>query len=201
MLRRICLALVILVSALSRSGTAQGTAAPNPTALISTSFGDITIELLRDRAPVSTANFIQYANDRFYDGTIFHRIARGVVIQGGGFDATLRVKPTRPPILNEATNGLKNVRGSVAMARTVALRSATSQFFINVADNPEFDHRGYTPSDFGYAVFGRVIDGMEVVDKIAGVATRSVAGMDEVPVEPIVIKSVTVKEEGVKGKG
>lgn len=193
MVRRRCLALAFLVTTLSHSGTAQAPAPPNPTAVISTSLGDITVELFRDRAPVSVANFIQYATDRFYEGTIFHRVAPGTVIQGGGFDATLREKPTRPPILNEATNGLKNVRGSLAMARTRALRSATSQFYINVGDNPEFDHRGYTPSDFGYAVFGRVTDGMAVVDKIAAVATRTAAGMDEVPVEPIVITSVTIK--------
>lgn len=190
---RSCLALVILVAALSHSGTAQAPQVSNPTAVISTSFGDITVELFRDRAPVSVANFIQYATDRFYEGTIFHRVSAGTVIQGGGFDATLREKPTRPPILNEATNGLKNVRGALAMARTRALRSATAQFFINVGNNPEFDHRGYTPSDFGYAVFGRVIDGMAVVDKIAAVATRTAAGMDEVPIEPVVIKSVTIK--------
>jgi cyclophilin family peptidyl-prolyl cis-trans isomerase len=201
MLRSACLVAGILVAGLCRSGTAQVPAPPpNPTAVISTSSGDFTIELFRDRAPVSVANFIQYATERFYEGTIFHRVVRGMVIQGGGFDATLREKPTRPPILNEATNGLRNVRGSVGMARTASLRSATSQFYVNVADNPQFDHRGFTPSDYGYAVFGRVIAGMAVVDQIAATSIRNAAGMDEVPVEPIVIKSVTVKGEGVKGE-
>jgi cyclophilin family peptidyl-prolyl cis-trans isomerase len=168
-------------------------AAGNPVAVISTSLGDITVELFKERAPVSVANFLQYVNDGFYPGTIFHRVARGMVIQGGGFDADLKERETRKPILNEATNKLRNLRGTLAMARTRALRSATSQFYINLADNPEFDHSGFTPSDFGYAVFGRVIDGMDVVDKIGAVQTHSAGGMDDVPVEPVVIKSVTVK--------
>jgi cyclophilin family peptidyl-prolyl cis-trans isomerase len=179
---------------------APAPAAGNPVAVISTSFGDITVELFKDLAPVSVANFLQYANEGFYAGTIFHRVARGMVIQGGGFDTDLREKETRKPILNEATNKLRNARGTLAMARTRALRSATSQFYINLADNPEFDHRGFTPSDFGYAVFGRVIAGMDVVDKIGAVSTHAKGGMDEVPVTPVEIKSVTVAG-GVKGKG
>ena len=188
MIRAVCLAASLLLS------VAQQPAPPNPTAVIATSLGDFTVELAKDRAPVSVANFIQYAKEGFYEGTIFHRVVRGLVIQGGGYDATLTEKPTRPPILNEATNGLRNLRGTIAMARTRALRSATSQFYVNLVDNPEFDHRGYTPSDFGYAVFGRVIAGMEVVDKIAAVATRSAGPMDDVPVEPVVIRKVMVKE-------
>jgi cyclophilin family peptidyl-prolyl cis-trans isomerase len=179
---------------------APAPAAGNPVAVISTSFGDITVELFKDRAPVSVANFLQYANEGFYAGTIFHRVARGMVIQGGGFDSDLREKETRKPILNEATNKLRNARGTLAMARTRALRSATSQFYINLADNPEFDHRGFTPSDFGYAVFGRVIAGMDVVDKIGAVSTHAKGGMDEVPVTPVEIKSVTVAG-GERGKG
>lgn len=173
--------------------------AGNPTVLVSTSLGDITIELFQDRAPVSVANFLQYVKDDHYSGTVFHRVVSGYVIQGGGYDATMTEKPTRAPILNEATNGLRNLTGTVAMARTRALRSATSQFYINLADNRELDHRGFTPSDFGYAVFGRVIAGMDVVAKIGAVATRSVGGMDAVPVEPVVMKSVTVNH-GAKGK-
>jgi cyclophilin family peptidyl-prolyl cis-trans isomerase len=165
----------------------------NPVAVISTSFGDITVELFKDKAPVSVENFLGYASQGFFSGTIFHRVVRDFVIQGGGFTAALEEKPTREPIQNEATNGLRNLRGTVAMARTRALRSATSQFYINVSDNAQLDHRGFTPSDFGYAVFGRVLTGMEVVDRIAGVPTGVAKGMDDVPTEPVLIKEVTVK--------
>jgi len=173
-----------------------GTAAPgNPVVVVATTMGEITIELFADRAPVSVANFLQYAREGFYDGTIFHRVIPKFMIQGGGFTPALEEKPTRPPIQNEATNGLSNVRGTVAMARTAALRSATAQFFINVADNrAELDHRGYAPRDFGYAVFGRVLAGMEVCDAIAGVKTTRAGGLSDVPVEPVVITSVRVKE-------
>jgi peptidyl-prolyl cis-trans isomerase A (cyclophilin A) len=169
-------------------------AAGNPVAIISTTLGEITVELFKDRAPVSVENFLQYARDGFYSGTIFHRIVPGYVIQGGGFTAKMEEKPTRPPILNEATNGVSNARGTVAMARTRALRSATSQFFINLTDNRKLDHRGYSPDDFGYAVFGRVIAGMEVVDRIAALKTHSVGPFDDVPVAPVVIQAVTVKK-------
>jgi cyclophilin family peptidyl-prolyl cis-trans isomerase len=161
--------------------------------VVATSLGDITIELFKDRAPASTANFLQYVQDGFYPGTVFHRVKAGFMIQGGGFTETLAEKPTRPPIQNEATNGLRNTRGTVAMARTRQLRSATSQFYINVADNRMLDHAGYSPDDFGYAVFGRVLGGMDVVDRIAAVKTATSAGMDDVPVEPVLIKAVTVK--------
>jgi cyclophilin family peptidyl-prolyl cis-trans isomerase len=160
----------------------------NPVAVISTSMGDITVELFKDRAPVSVENFVRYANEGFYPGTIFHRVVKGFVIQGGGYSKGMVEKPTHEPIQNEATNGLKNTRGTLAMARTQTLRSATSQFYINVADNSALDHRGYTPSDFGYAVFGRVLSGMEVADRIADVPTKS-----ENPIEPVTIKGVTVK--------
>src|SRR3954471_15888527 len=138
----------------------------NPVVTIETSMGTITIELYKDQAPVSTANFLQYVRDGFYPGTVWHRVVPGYVIQGGGFTAALVEKDTRPPIQNEATNGLTNRRGTVAMARTRALRSATSQFYINLANNPSLDHKGFSPDVFGYAVFGRVIDGMDVVDRI-----------------------------------
>jgi peptidyl-prolyl cis-trans isomerase B (cyclophilin B) len=159
----------------------------NPVAVISTSMGDITVELFRDRAPVSVENFLRYVAEGFYPGTIFHRVVKGFVIQGGGYMPGMVEKATHPPIQNEATNGLKNVRGTLAMARTQTLRSATSQFYVNVANNSALDHRGYAPSDFGYAVFGRVLSGMEVADKIADVTTRN-----ENPVEPVLIKGVTV---------
>lgn len=164
----------------------------NPVAVISTSAGDITVELFKDKAPVSVENFLQYVAEGFYAGTIFHRVKPGFVIQGGGYTADMVERSTRAPILNEAFNGLKNVRGTLAMARTRALRSATSQFFINLANNSPFDHRGYSPEDFGYAVFGRVLSGMEVVDKIAGTPTGAMDGHDDVPQTPIVIKGVTV---------
>lgn len=166
----------------------------NPVVVIDTSVGPITVELFKDQAPVSVANFLQYASEGFYDGTIFHRVIKGYVIQGGGFTKEFVEKSTRPPIQNEATNGLRNVRGTISMARKEAARSATAQFFINAADNPDFDHSGYSPSDFGYAVFGRVIAGMDVVDKIAAAETSAREGMDDVPVDPVVIKSVKEKK-------
>ena len=165
----------------------------NPVAVISTSLGDITVELFKDKAPVSTQNFLQYVTDGFYAGTIFHRVMPGFVIQGGGYTAEMVERSTRAPILNEATNGLKNTRGTLSMARTRSLRSATSQFFINVANNSTFDHRGYSPDDFGYAVFGRVLSGMDVVDKIAATPTGSKDGHDDVPITPVLINSITVK--------
>jgi len=168
-------------------------ASGNPVVLVETSMGTITIELFKDQAPVSVANFLEYARDGFYPGTVWHRVVPGYVIQGGGFTADLTEKPTRPPIQNEATNGLSNRRGTVAMARTRSLRSATSQFYINLANNSSLDHQGFSPDMFGYAVFGRVIEGMDVVDKIAAVRTGRKDGMDDVPVEPVIIKSVTEK--------
>jgi len=164
----------------------------NPVVLVSTSLGDITVELYKDKAPVSVENFLQYANEGFYNDTVFHRVRKGFMIQGGGFTATLVEKPTRGPILNEATNGLNNVRGTLAMARRQALRSATSQFYINVVDNHALDHTGFSPGDFGYAVFGRVLSGMEVADRIAAVPTTSKGDMEDVPIEPVVIKGVRV---------
>jgi cyclophilin family peptidyl-prolyl cis-trans isomerase len=167
----------------------------NPLAVISTSLGDITVELYKDRAPISTENFLSYATQGFYSGTIFHRVIPGFMIQGGGLTPELVEKPTRPPISNEAANGLSNVRGTLAMARTRSLRSATAQFFINVADNRvKLDHHGYSVDDFGYAVFGRVLTGMDVCDRIAAVTTRSVGPYDDAPVEPVVIKGVRVKQ-------
>ena len=168
-------------------------AAGNPVVVIETSLGPITVELFKDQAPVSVANFLQYAREGFYAGTVWHRVVPGYVIQGGGFTADLSEKPTRPPIQNEATNGLANRRGTVAMARTRTLRSATSQFYINLSDNAALDHTGYSPDTFGYAVFGRVIAGMEVVDRIGRVPTATRQGMDDVPVEPVTITSVAEK--------
>jgi cyclophilin family peptidyl-prolyl cis-trans isomerase len=188
------LAFLVLFQTVGGTQPQPATPAPgNPTVLISTSLGDITVELYNDRAPVSVQNFLQYVKDGFYPGTIFHRVISGFMIQGGGFTADLVEKPTRPPIRNEATNGLTNVRGTLAMARTEALRSATAQFFINVADNRvKLDHHGFSPEDFGYAVFGRVLSGLEVCDRIAAVKTRSTGPHEDVPVEPVLIKDVRV---------
>lgn len=167
----------------------------NPVVVIETSAGTITAELFKDRAPVSTENFLRYARDGHYVGTIWHRVVSGYVIQGGGYTPELVEKATRPPIQNEATNGLSNQRGTLAMARLRAARSATSQFYINVANNAALDHRGFGPDDFGYAVFGRVIAGMDVVDRIAGVPTTTREGMENIPVTPVLIKSITVRGE------
>ncbi len=158
----------------------------NPTVVVKTSKGDITIRLNPDKAPVTVANFLAYVDSGFYAGTIFHRVIDGFMIQGGGLDAQLRQKTTRPPIKNEAYNGLRNRRGTIAMARTSVIDSATSQFFINVVDNAFLDFRAPNPQGFGYCVFGEVVDGMDVVDAIKSVPTRP----GDVPVETIAILSV-----------
>lgn len=146
--------------------------AENPKVVLETTMGRIVLELYPDKAPKTVASFLTYVDDGFYDGTIFHRVIPGFVIQGGGYTADFRQKPTRPPIPNEADNGLSNLRGTIAMARTADPHSATSQFFINLVDNKRLDHTGKGDSQaWGYAVFGRVIEGMDVVDKIAQVRT------------------------------
>jgi cyclophilin family peptidyl-prolyl cis-trans isomerase len=164
----------------------------NPKVVMKTSMGEITIELDRAKAPVTVENFLQYVEAGHYDGTIFHRVIPRFMIQGGGFTADMQQKPTRPAIKNEAGNGLKNLTGTIAMARTSVVDSATSQFFINVADNAALDHRGETPQDFGYAVFGKVVAGMDVVQEIESVPTRAQGGHQNVPVTPVVIESVGV---------
>jgi cyclophilin family peptidyl-prolyl cis-trans isomerase len=190
------MAFLVLFQTVGGTQAAQLEPAPgNPVVVISTSKGDITAELFNDRAPVSVANFLQYVKEGFYEGTIFHRVISGFMIQGGGFTPELVEKPAHPPIRNEATNGLNNIRGTLAMARTESLRSATAQFFINVSDNrARLDHRGYSPTEFGYAVFGRVLSGMEVCDLIASVKSHTVGPHEDVPVEPVLIKGVRVKQ-------
>ncbi len=163
-----------------------------PLVQIETSCGEIILELDRDKAPVSVENFIAYANACHYDGTIFHRVIKGFMIQGGGLTPDMQEKPTGAPIVNEATNKLKNKTGTVAMARTAEIDSATAQFFINTEDNKFLDHGGLKPEMYGYAVFGQVVDGMEVVYTIEQQATASIAGYDDVPREPVVIQTVTV---------
>jgi cyclophilin family peptidyl-prolyl cis-trans isomerase len=157
-----------------------------------TSLGTIELALDSEKAPASVANFVQYARDGYYDGTIFHRVIKGFMIQGGGFTADMKKKDTRAPIKNEAKNGLKNKRGTIAMARTSDPHSATAQFFINHKDNDFLDYPGQ--DGWGYAVFGEVTAGMEVVDKIASQPTGIKGGMRDVPGESIVIEKVTVKE-------
>jgi peptidyl-prolyl cis-trans isomerase A (cyclophilin A) len=164
----------------------------NPTVTVSTSMGDIRIELDADKAPITTKNFLDYVNDGFYDGLIFHRVIPGFMIQGGGMDPQMKQKSTKSPIKNEATNGLKNKNGTVAMARTNVVDSATAQFFINVKDNDFLDHRSISADAFGYAVFAHVVDGMDVVQKIEKVKTRNSGMHQDVPMDPVVITSVRV---------
>ena len=162
---------------------------------ISTSAGDIHLELDADNAPITVANFLKLAEDSYYTGTIFHRIIEGFMVQGGGLDENMTPKPTNTdPIQNEANNGLKNNRGSIAMARTMDPHSATGQFFINHKDNDFLNHTAETSQGWGYAVFGTVIDGMDVVDQIALSTTSTVGGYADAPLEPTVINSVTVSE-------
>ena len=163
-------------------------------AAIETSMGTITLELDDAKAPETVANFVEYAKDGHYDGTIFHRVIDGFMIQGGGFTKDMNQKETRKPIRNEAMNGLKNVRGTIAMARTMVVDSATSQFFINLVDNNFLDFQSPTPQGFGYAVFGKVTDGMSVVDAIAKVKTGFAGPHQNVPEVAIVIKKISVAE-------
>lgn len=165
---------------------------PNPVVALETSLGTIKIELDPAAAPKTTENFLKYVEDGFFEGTIFHRVIPGFMVQGGGMTADMKQKPTRPAIKNEADNGLKNVRGSIAMARTGVVDSATAQFFINVADNAFLNHRSKTPDGYGYAAFGKVTEGMDVVDKIVPVPTGSRGGHGDVPTQPIIIKSAKV---------
>jgi len=165
---------------------------------VETSLGDFEIELDSNKAPITVENFLSYVQDGFYDGLIFHRVIDDFMIQGGGLDSSMKEKLTNPPIKNEATNGLKNKKYSIAMARTNVVDSATSQFFINVADNSFLDHVNTTPQGFGYAVFGKVINGTEVIDKIKTVPTTSRSSPDgvfhdDVPKEPVLIKKMYIK--------
>jgi cyclophilin family peptidyl-prolyl cis-trans isomerase len=185
-------AVIALCAALcSPAAVAQET----PAALIHTSMGEIRLELYPEQAPETVANFIEYANSGFYDGTIFHRVIASFMIQGGGFTPDMQKKTTREPIRNEAANGLSNERGTIAMARTPDPHSATAQFFINVVDNAKLDDRGESsPASWGYAVFGRVTGGMDVVDKIRDVETTTRAPYRDVPVEPVVIERIEIRD-------
>ena len=163
------------------------------TVVLNTIYGPITLELDSEHAPKTVENFLTYAREGHYDNTIFHRVINGFMIQGGGFSPGMKQKDTHAPIKNEANNGLKNTTGTIAMARTNDPHSASSQFFINVADNDFLNFKSETPQGWGYAVFGKVTDGMDVVNKIKGVKTGSSGFHQDVPKEDVVIQSVTVK--------
>ena len=164
------------------------------TVTLETNKGVITLELDRAKAPDSVENFITYAKSGHYDGTVFHRVIPGFMVQGGGFDTSMQQKDTNPPIKNEAQNGLKNDKGTVAMARTNVPDSATSQFFINLKDNDFLNHTSPTPQGWGYAVFGKVTGGMDVVESIENVPTGNKGGHQDVPVTDVIIEKVTIQE-------
>jgi cyclophilin family peptidyl-prolyl cis-trans isomerase len=175
--------LLVLPTAISQAESAASTA----DIIMETSMGNITIDLFDDKAPVTCKNIRTYVNEGFFDGVIFHRVIPGFVIQGGGFEPGMKKKQTHPPIINEAANGEKNLRGTLSMARTQDIFSGTSQFFINLVDNKSLDHRGKTPSGYGYAVFGKVTQGMDVVDKIAATPTGQKGRFGDVPLKDVVI--------------
>jgi len=162
----------------------------NPKVEVNTNLGSFTLELYPDKAPISVKNFMQYVSKKFYAGTIFHRVMPNFMIQGGGFTQDMMKKATGAPIKNEANNGLQNLEGTIAMARTGEINSATCQFFINVKDNTGLDHRGETPDKYGYAVFGMVIEGMDTIKKIKDVKTTTKGAYENVPVKPVIIKSM-----------
>ncbi len=185
------MALALIITA---GSTARAEKRSNPLVKLETSMGEITVELYADKAPATVANFLQYVKDGFYNGTIFHRVIPTFMIQGGGFDAQMNQKPTRAPIQNEADNGLKNEAYTLAMARTMDPNSATAQFFINVADNQFLNHTAKNPQGWGYAVFGKVVKGQDVVDKIKAVPTGNKGMHQNVPLEPVTITKATVVE-------
>lgn len=195
-MRLISLILVVLAAATMTivppafAGEKKMAKKANPTVVMETSEGVITIELWADKAPVTVKNFLRYTDEKFYDGTIFHRVIDNFMIQGGGFTADMKKKNAHEPVKNEATSELKNDRGTIAMARTSQVNSATCQFFINLKNNDFLNHRDNTPRGFGYAVFGKVIKGQEVVDRIAKVKTTTSGSYRDVPAKPVVIKSV-----------
>lgn len=182
----------LLLLGLCLAGSAFAADSKNPTLVIETSLGNVKVELFEKEAPISVKNFLDYAKSGYYSGTIFHRVIPGFMIQGGGLTSTMTPKPTQAQIKNEAANGLKNDRGTLAMARTGVVDSATSQFFINVAKNDFLNHKPGGPATYGYAVFGKVVEGMDVVDKIAATPTGVTSGFSDAPVTPVVIKNVKI---------
>lgn len=187
---KFAVAVLCLMVALAASPIA---AQEKPVVIIETSMGDITVELNAGRAPVSVENFLSYVKTGFYDGTIFHRVIASFMIQGGGFTPDMTKKPVKDPIKNEAQNGLRNRKYTVAMARTNEVDSATAQFFINTKDNSFLDNKGTTARDYGYAVFGKIVDGMDIVDAIDKVKTTTKSGFSDVPAEPVMIKTIRLK--------
>lgn len=173
----------------------KGAKVKNPVVVIKTSLGTMEAELFEDKAPVSVKNFLKYVSEDFYKETIFHRVIKDFMVQGGGFTKDMKQKQTHATIKNEAGNGLKNERGTLAMARTMIVDSATSQFFINHKDNDFLNHRGTEPDKFGYAVFGKLIAGMDVLDKISKVETGTKGGHQNVPNTPVMIESISVKKD------
>lgn len=167
----------------------------NPQVMLETSMGLIKVELFKEKAPITVKNFLSYVKDGYYDGLIFHRVIKDFMIQGGGMNENMEPKKTKFAIKNEATNGLSNKRGTLAMARTAVVDSATSQFFINTVDNAFLDNQGKQPDRFGYCVFGQVLEGLEVVDQIRAVKTGTKAGHSDVPVEPVFIVSAKLIEQ------
>jgi cyclophilin family peptidyl-prolyl cis-trans isomerase len=178
-------AAAMALAAASKGEDANMMATANPRVILGTSRGAVTIELWPDKAPQTVANFLAYVDAGFYDGLVFHRVIDGFMIQGGGFTPDLRQKPTRAPVRNEARADIPNARGTLAMARTSDVDSATAQFFVNLVDNAFLNHREKTPDGFGYCVFGRVVDGMDAVDAVAKVATCTVGPFENVPAEPV----------------
>ena len=193
LLRNVVLVFTALALTLSAPGAAAQDAPPNPVVVLETSMGDITLELFKSEAPASVVNFLMYVNDGFYDGIIFHRIIRGTMIQAGAITEELVVKPgMRGRIRNEASNAPRNRRGTIAMARSAEIHSSRSQFFINVSDNPQLDHQNETTQGYGYAVFGKVTDGMNVVERIRRTRTTVRGDFENMPIETVVIKRARV---------
>ena len=189
MLKNLFIGMTILGLLMTSFSTGEAKATINKI-LMKTTKGDITIELYPEKAPITVNNFLSYVDEKFYDGTIFHRVIKGFMIQGGGFTPDFQEKATKPPIKNEAGNGLKNKSETIAMARTAVIDSATSQFFINHVNNSFLDHRDNSSEGFGYCVFGKVIEGMDVVDAIANAKTMTRSGQSDVPRETIEIISI-----------
>ena len=191
MLRKLVIALCFGLCLAGTAGAAEeAKKGNNPVVVMETSLGTVKMELFQKEAPISVKNFLDYTKNKFYDGTVFHRVIANFMIQGGGFTPDMTPKPANAPIKNEAGNGLKNDRGTLAMARSMMVDSATAQFYINVVNNDFLNHRDNTPQGFGYAVFGKVIEGMDVVDKIAAVKTGMKRGFGDVPETTVTIKSI-----------
>ena len=186
---------VALILAAAIPASSEEKAAANPQVYVKTNVGGFTLELYPDKAPETVANFLNYVEKGYYSGLIFHRVIKGFMIQGGGFSSDMVQKETAPPIKNEADNGLQNEKYTIAMARTNVVNSATSQFFINTANNKNLNHRDKSQGGYGYCVFGRVIDGTEVIDKIEMVATTTKGAYADVPVKPVIIKAMTLMTE------